>query len=289
MIDKVKKIPITDFLSSLGHEPAMKKGNRLWYRSPLRTEKTPSFKVETDRNTWYDFAIGKGGDIIDLAGLVYQSGNIGYISDSILRVCAAPSVRTVASSFAPRHSAPGLSDFATVPLGHPALLGYLKERGIPAHIAGAVCSEAHYTLNGKKYFAVAFENVSGGWELRNRYFKGCTGHKDISYIPLVRDGPGTRCVVFEGFIDYLSALTLGLIPGCDAIVLNSVINVSKAITVLRDYSDICCLLDNDDAGRAALHRLTAVPGKHIIDCSLRYNGYNDLNDYLVSTAAVDGR
>ena len=176
-----------------------------------------------------------------------------------------------------------------VPLAHPALLAYLKERGIPAHIAVAVCREAHYSVNGKSYFAVAFGNVNGGWELRNKYFKGCAGHKDISCVPWARDGPSTECAVFEGFIDYLSALTLGLIPECDAIVLNSVTNVNKAIAVLHDYSDIRCFLDNDDAGKTALQLLIAVPGKHITDCSHRYNGYNDLNDYLVATATADGK
>lgn len=255
----------------------------------MRQEQTPSFKVETTLNCWYDFGIGKGGDIIDLARLVYSSDNIGYISDRILRGCAAPSARTVALSFAPRPSAPKAWDMKIVPLAHPALLAYLKERGIPARIAVAVCREAHYSVNGKPYFAVAFGNVNGGWELRNKYFKGCAGHKDISFVPWSRDGPSSECAVFEGFIDYLSALTLGLIPGCDAIVLNSVTNVNKAITGLQGYSDIRCILDNDDAGKTALQRLTAVPGKHITDCSHRYNGYNDLNDYLVATATADGR
>ena len=255
----------------------------------LRQEQTPSFKVEIDRNTWYDFGIGKGGDIIDLARLVYRSDNIRYISDIILRGCAAPSARTVALSFPQRPSAPKMEDMRIVPLEHPALLAYLKERGIPAHIAVAVCREAHYSVNGKSYFAVAFGNVNGGWELRNKYFKGCAGHKDISCVPWSRDGPSSECAVFEGFIDYLSALTLGQIPGCDAIVLNSVANVNKAIAELRDYSDIRCFLDNDDAGRTALQRLTDLPVKHITDCSRRYNGYNDLNDYLVSTATADGR
>ncbi len=35
------------------------------------------------------------------------------------------------------------------------------------------CSEAHFTHNGKRYFAIAFPNISGGYEIRNRYFKGC--------------------------------------------------------------------------------------------------------------------
>ena len=289
MITEIKNIRIADFLSSLGYEPAKTKGNRLWYRSPLRQEKTPSFKVETDRNTWYDFGIGTGGDIVDLAKLVYRSDNIGYISDIITRRCPVPSVKKVASSFPQRHSAPSIENLETVPLGHPALLAYLKERAIPAHIAKARCSEAHYTLNGRRYFAVAFPNDSGGHELRNKYFKGCSGHKDISLIPFSREGPTTRCAVFEGFIDYLSSLTLGMIPGCDAVVLNSVANVNRAIPSLSVYSHVGCFLDNDDAGRTALHRLIDALGTTVIDCSGRYNGYNDLNDYLVSKADIDCR
>ena len=218
MIKEIKSIPLADFLSRLGHEPSARKGTRLWYKSPLRQEHTPSFKVDTSLNCWYDFGIGKGGNIIHLATELYQSTDLRYLLRCITDSCSVPSVQTVASSFAPRHSAPSMEQFEVVPLEHRALVAYLQERGIPAHIAKANCKEAHYSVNGKPYFAVAFENVSGGRELRNRYFKGCRGRKDISYLPWARDGPSTKCAVFEGFIDYLSALTLGIISGADAIV-----------------------------------------------------------------------
>ena len=67
MIKEIKSIPLATFLSQLGHEPTMRKGTRLWYLSPLRQEHTPSFKVETTLNCWYDSGIGIGGHIIDLA------------------------------------------------------------------------------------------------------------------------------------------------------------------------------------------------------------------------------
>lgn len=172
--------------------------------------------------------------------------------------------------------------FEVVPLEHRALVAYLQERGIPAHIAKANCKEAHYSVNGKSYFAVAFENVSGGCELRNRYFKGCRGRKDISYLPWARDGPSTECVVFEGFIDYLSALTLCIISGVDAIILNSVVNVNKAVPYLRNYTVINCYLDNDNAGETALAELTAIYGSAVIDRSTLYSEFNDLNDFLVN-------
>ena len=280
MLKEIKTIPLAAFLSRLGHEPAARKGTRLWYKSPLRQEHTPSFKVETTLNCWYDFGIGKGGNIIDLAAELYQSTDLRHLMRCIANSYPVPSVQTVAPSYPQRHSAPSMERFEVVPLEHRALVAYLQERGIPAHIATANCKEAHYSVNGKPYFAVAFENVSGGCELRNRYFKGCRGRKDISYLPWSRDGPSTECAVFEGFIDYLSALTLDIISGADAIILNSVVNITKAVPYLKDYTAINCYLDNDNAGQTALAELTAIYGSTVINRSTLYSEFNDLNDFL---------
>ena len=282
MIKEIKSIPLAAFLSQLGHEPAARKGTRLWYKSPLRQEQTPSFKVDTTLNCWYDFGLGRGGNIIDLAAELYQSTDLRYLMRCIADSYPVPSVPKVASSFAQRHSAPSMERFEVVPLEHRALVAYLQERGIPAHIAKASCKEAHYSVNGKPYFAVAFENVSGGWELRNRYFKGCRGRKDISCLPWARDDPSTECAVFEGFMDYLSALALGIISGADAIILNSVVNVNKAVPYLKGYTTINCYLDNDNAGQTALSELAAIYGSTVIDRSTLYSEFNDLNDFLVN-------
>ena len=282
MIKEIKSIPLASFMSRIGHEPTARKGTRLWYKSPLRQEHTPSFKVETALNCWYDFGLGRGGNIIDLAAELYQTTDLRHILRCIADSYPVPSVPTIASSFAPRHSAPSMERFEVVPLEHRALVAYLQERGIPAHIARAKCKEAHYSVNGRFYFAVAFENISGGRELRNRYFKGCRGRKDISYLPWARDGPSTECAVFEGFIDYLSALTLGIISGADAIILNSVVNVNKAVPYLKGYTSINCYLDNDTAGRTALTELTAIYGSTVIDRSTLYSEFNDLNEYLTN-------
>lgn len=286
MIKEIKSIPLASFLSRLGHKPTTRKGTRLWYKSPLRQEQTPSFKVDTALNCWYDFGLGKGGNIIDLAAELYQSTDLRYLMRCIANSYPVPSAQTVASSFAPRHSAPGMERFEVVPLEHRALVAYLQERGIPAHIATANCKEAHYSVSGKPYFAVAFENVNGDWELRNRYFKGCRGRKDISYLPWSRDGPSTECAVFEGLIDYLSAIALDIISGADAIILNSVVNVNKVVPYLRNYTVINCYLDNDNAGQTALAELTAIYGSTVIDRSTLYSEFNDLNDFLVNQSST---
>ena len=280
MLKEIKSIPLAAFLSRLGHEPATRKGTRLWYKSPLRQEQTPSFKVDTALNCWYDFGLGKGGNIIDLATEIYHSTDMRYLMRCIADSCPVPSVQTVAISFAPRHSAPTFEDIRVVPLENHALVAYLQERGIPPMISKAYCQQVHYSCRGKRYYAVAFANESGGYDMRNRYFKGCISPKDIS-IQRIRDGPSNECAVFEGFIDYLSALTLGII-GADAIILNSVSNVNKAISHLRDYSTIHCYLDNDTSGKTALAQLTERFGTRVIDRSTLYSGYNDLNEYLTT-------
>lgn len=281
MFKEIKSIPLATFMSRLGHEPVRRSGDKLWYKSPLRQEHTPSFKVETTLNCWYDFGIGKGGNIVDLAAEIYQSTDMRYLIHCIADSCPMPSVQTVAPPFAPRHSAPSFEDIRVEPLESHALVAYLQERGIPTEISKAHCQQIHYCCRGKQYYSVAFANESDGYEVRNRYFKGCISPKDIS-IRRIRDGPSAECAVFEGFIDYLSALKLGII-GTDAIILNSVSNVNKAIPHLRDYKAIHCYLDNDVAGKIALGQLTKRFGTKVIDRSTLYSGYNDLNEYLTTS------
>ena len=282
MLKEIKSIPLATFLSQLGHSPVKTQGNRLWYKSPLRQEHTASFKVQADINCWYDFGIGKGGNIIDLAAELYQSNDLHYLIDCIAKCVSVPTPQTVASFSPQRHSAPSFTDTEVVPLRHPALVAYLQERGIPAQIAAEHCKQLHYSCRGKRYYAVGFANESGGYETRNKYFKGCIAPKDIS-LRRIRDGPTTDVAVFEGFIDYLSALILGIIQDMDAIILNSVSNVDKAIPYLRDYSTIHCYLDNDDAGKSAFAAISA-EFVSVIDCSTLYSQFNDLNEFLIQSA-----
>lgn len=65
--NEAKRIRIEEYLHSLGYSPVRRQGNSLWYKSPFRDECEPSFKVNTERNLWYDFGASKGGNIIALA------------------------------------------------------------------------------------------------------------------------------------------------------------------------------------------------------------------------------
>lgn len=76
---EAKNIRIADYLQSLGYTPVKQQGNSLWYKSPLREEKDASFKVNTELNKWYDFGLGKGGNIIALAAELYHSEDVACL------------------------------------------------------------------------------------------------------------------------------------------------------------------------------------------------------------------
>ena len=58
-IQTAKQIKIADYLHSLGYSPVKQQGINLWYKSPFREESEASFKVNTEREQWYDFGLGK--------------------------------------------------------------------------------------------------------------------------------------------------------------------------------------------------------------------------------------
>ncbi|MFA5352710.1 MAG: CHC2 zinc finger domain-containing protein [Thermodesulfovibrionales bacterium] len=63
-IVEVKQMDIVAYLASLGHQ-GRPHGGKVRFKSPFRDEKEPSFYVYTHNNTWFDWGLGKGGDIID--------------------------------------------------------------------------------------------------------------------------------------------------------------------------------------------------------------------------------
>ena len=275
----MREIPIADFLNAMGVRPAKQRGQVLWYSAPYRTERTPSFKVDTTKNVWFDFGTGKGGDIFDLAGAFIGSEDFLLRAAFIAKSGACP-LPTLEQPQRSEKKEPAFEDIWTRPLLNGRLLGYLEERGIDAHVAIPNCEEVRYRVRGKRHYAISFRNRYGGMELRNRFFKGCIPPKDIS---LKRNGSDI-CSIFEGFMDYLSAMQMGIIAS-DWLVLNSVSNVEKALQVLGDYQRIECYLDNDEAGRRTFDRLRVNFGDKVVDCSSLYADHKDLNEYLLSWRA----
>ena len=275
-VRQMRAIPIADFLNAMGIQPQKQKGGILWYKAPYRTERTPSFKVDTNKNVWFDFGVGKGGDIFDLAGEFIGSDDFLLRAAFIAKSgsCPLPALEQPQRS---ERKGTVFEDIWVRPLQNPRLLGYLEERGINTHVAIPNCEEVRYRVRGKRYYAIGFRNDAGGLELRNRFFKGCIPPKDIS----LKHNGSDVCAVLEGFMDYLSAMQLGIIAS-DWLVLNSVSNVEKAVKALQVYERIECFLDNDEAGRRTFQRLHDCFGEKVIDRSFLYAEHKDLNEFLLS-------
>lgn len=286
-IDEIKKISLVEFLNQLGYQPTGRDSKGLWFYAPYRSERKPSFHVNPNRQVWFDFGTGAGGDIFSLAGEMSGETDFlkqaDYIAEKMRLLVASSSERRFATAKNPYKpmpfvEEPTFEDVKVSRLTSPALLKYLADRGIPRDIAQRYCVQVNYQLHGKGYYAIGFENNAHGYELRNPFFKGSYPPKHITHVA----NGNARCNVFEGFIDFLSAERLGFNDGMDSVVLNSVSNVAKAITPLADYTVIQCYLDNDAAGRAALARLRCEFGYRVMDKSALYPDNKDLNDYLMS-------
>ena len=258
---------ITDFLQEQGLQPTSVKGNNWWYLSPLRNERTASFKVDVNKNVWYDFGLGRGGNLRTLVKLLLHGNNYDLSSGYSLETGHS-------KTRLPEKNNASFSDITIMELKNQSLLCYLNSRGINEAIAVQYCKEIHYTNHGKRYYAVGFVNRNGGYEIRNAYFKGCISLKDISVIEHGND----NCHVFEGFIDFLSYVELH--GGCDAVVLNSVINVTKALGVLNKYHKVYCHLDNDEAGRNATKQIMMACVSEVVDASSIYAESKDINEFL---------
>jgi len=175
-IQDVKQIKLADYLQSLGYTPVKQQGRNLWYKSPLREETDASFKVNTELEKWYDFGSGKGGNIIALAAELYHSEDVAYLLKRIGERTAY--IRPASFSFGRQHSDnQPYQGLRVGELSSPALIAYLQERGINIGLAKRECRELRFMNADKPYFAIGFPNMAGGYEVRNRYFKGCVAPK----------------------------------------------------------------------------------------------------------------
>ena len=294
----IKRYSIMEYLERKGIRLVRKTPAYAMYRSPLREEMRPSFKVDTEKNLWIDYAEGRGGSIIDL----YMRLEGCTLSEAICRLGQkAPGNTTHSYSFTNRGisispnqrenvTASGtrrlicLSD--TLP---PHLQEYLtEERCIDLEKATPFLKCISYEVRGRRHEAIGFANSSGGYELRDdKTFKGTIAPKDIT--PIFEDKAQPVCL-FEGFMDFLSFLTIRQQKSPDMpctdwqdyVILNSTANTDKALYPLADYGHIHCMLDNDEAGRKAVEAIRQEYKWRVRDASHLYSGHNDLNDYLRS-------
>jgi hypothetical protein len=288
---QAKKIPLLEILTRLGFQPVktFKGGEELAFLSPFREEKEPSLFVNRQKNVWNDFG-DIGGNALDFV-IRYQNtdvrGGLEFLDQMFGRgIPALPvTIKTPKSVPLPKPEIFLLD--SVMPFGTSAnsLVTYItQERRIHPDIAAKYLKEVRYTNreNGKTYFAVGFENLSGGYEIRNPFFKSSLGAKDMSFVK--GNGAGGELYIFEGFMDFLSKLTLESVStfSADALILNSVSYAEKAIQFIHNKASnyILGYLDNDKAGVEVTEKLNSEFGSRFTDERSNYQVCKDLNEFL---------
>ena len=313
-----KNIAMPDLLSRFGHDPVKvtRGGSEYWYISPFRYEKEPSFHTSFLGGKWIWNDFGRGdiqgsGTVIGFLEMhenVNVSGALKILKELVPNSGAA--VNTDHFKRMPlfkdtclhQSSMPGRSTKEKLVVREvknevwdKGLIGYLTgERKINHKLALPYLKHIIYenTDAGKIYNTLGFENDSGDFECRDKFFKGILKNpeakdrgpaKDISYIP---GKDNSRVAVFEGFMDFLSLLTIKKQPvlSIDAIVLNMINMKGRAIDFIRKagYETVYTFFDNDEAGEKTTKlflneqnlKEIVIPQNHL------YLSYKDYNQVL---------
>jgi len=304
---EARKIPITEYLTQEGIQPmrSRRDGSELWYSSPLRDgDSDPSFKVDTTKNLWFDFGLAKGGNVIDLVCALRNT----TVSDALRLLEETglyrgvhlpgknPTLFNEKTEMTPNlvcagekeNQLVGASKFEIVKaidLEHPALIEYLQSRHISLGLARQYLREVHFRPNGqnKSYFALGWK-CGGGYDVRNRHFKGFVGTgKDISTVNFRK---GEAIYVFEGWMDFLSYLTLHDLKDFKnaALILHSTALRKRAAELIKinNIKRANLFLDNDPAGLDAVEFFNCTLSDiQIFDRSHLYKPAKDLNERLM--------
>ena len=294
---QLNTISLEEVLAALGHLPVKQSDKEAWYLSPFGTEKQASFKVDRSNNVWYFFSEGVGGTTTDFMQK--------YLNTSVQGVLEWASSQDF-SSFHPqikpiRKMTAEYRIDKVMDLHNVHLMDYLRERGLSSKTYPYV-KEVWFTIKDKSYYALGSQNRSGGWELRNPYYKGALLNKDISiwHIDPLDPNAGTqeahqdgalavpqaeipecRIAVVEGFMDALSFIEMQTSYRGALLALNSTALLKRAIEELAQYSEISLFLDNDKAGKNSVAQIMAAY-PHAKDYSYLYSSCKDLNEHLMA-------
>ena len=284
---RIKRYPIVEYLERKGVKPVRSTAAYALYCSPLREETHPSFKVDTEKNLWIDYGEGRGGSIIDLC-MRMEGCTLSEAIRLLGQNAPVNGTYSFLNDFVPNNSQPvmavngarrliEISD--TLPSHFQEYL--TKVRCINLEKAMPFLKCISYEVRGRRYQAIGFANLSGGYELRDdKTFKGTIAPKDIT--PIFTDRAEPVCI-FEGFMDFLSFLSMKEEITNHCLVMNSVSNVARTIRYLNDrhLTHIRAFLDNDEAGRRAVQDFIKA-GFHVEDMNIHYKDFKDLNDFHVS-------
>lgn len=270
---EVKQRDMVEYVSRLGYEPAKVRGNDYWYLSPLRTEKTASFKVNRKLNRWFDYGLGKGGNLVDF-GILYHHCSV---KEFLEKFDANISFHQTSFTVGKRDNEQAIKIVSVNPVTSLLLLRYLHQRRIAMPVVETYCKEVHFSIGEKKYSAIGFVNDKGGYELRNPWFKGSSAPKTITTV----NNESKNVAVFEGFFNFLSFLSIQRHQQSvqsNFLILNSVSFFEKSRLFMEQHDHVHLYLDRDRTGQNYTSYALSLNGRYR-DKSGLYEGYNDLNEW----------
>lgn len=281
-LEKARNISIELVLQKMNYTPSKTIGFDIWYSSPLHDEKTPSFKINTKINKWYDHGLQKGGNTIDFVAIKFNysiSEVLNFLeSYSNESIFSFQKQKNIISDFIQAETK--ISIIKVTEIQHYALKKYLENRKIFFYENESNLKEVHYEINGKKYFGIGFKNNTEGYEIRSKYAKICIGKKDVS---LLVKGYKNKLRIFEGFFDYLSFLNK-FKSDSDFLILNSITLINRCDEILSKYDEIELFFDNDAAGNEQT-KLTLEKFNNATDCRAFYKDFKDLNEWLLNNTS----
>ncbi len=286
---QIQKANQTD-LRALLQDFGFKQLSNNLFENPFKTEKkSNSFSVFQHRTNkiWLakDLSTGKSWNVLTLT-MEYKKKSFVEAMYFLLEFNKEYSLPQDKSFFLSKpnsfKSLPNHKE--ATPIQKSALNYYLKnERGVSPTLVKEYIEYRQYERKNNWYYALFFKNDSEGYVIRNKAMKSprCLGTSDITTI-LYQNS--TIWIIFEGFIDFLSAITYYQKPfKGNVLVLNSVVNTNKAIQLLKSSSatKIFTFLDNDAAGRIATNELENI-GIPLIDKVSLFGECKDFNQFLTT-------
>jgi hypothetical protein len=289
---QAKQINLKSFLKKMNIEPLEEHNSQAWYISPLRIEKTPSFKIETNKNLWYDHGLGLGGNTLDFVIKYHKctvSEALKILSNNSFSFHQHQQEIIVKENS--DNNKPEIIKISPC-IKHPALREYMKHRGLKNYDNCNLLFEIHYKVQERAYFGLGFKNDSGGYEVRNKYSKTSISKKDITHIK-----NGSKILrVFEGFMDYLTFLEINKMPHSDYLILNSVSMISKVLPLILKSESTCkkckyvateVYFDNDHSGDIATQKIKE-NFSIVFDKRGIYQDHKDLNEWHMMNSVLGG-
>ncbi|HMG15958.1 MAG TPA: toprim domain-containing protein [Saprospiraceae bacterium] len=286
-------------------------GTEYKYLSPFRAEETPSFNVNINLNSWYDFGEGQGGNTLDFAIKYLQCrGLSSRVTDALswLGNRAGDNriendTKNPAFSFSQQSSLISesragdrqLEFIRAMPLTSQRALKYLEqERKISSALSQKYLLLIQYKnvkkprFENRPYFAFGMVNESKGYEIRSATdrpaFKSALIARDISVIKGNEESRGLH--IFEGMLDFLSLLQLKGVSNLneDVLIMHSTSSFKRAVEYILDknYQNIYTWLDNDKTGQKITMKFKNTFPSFITSKSDAFAQYQDLNFALKS-------